>query len=87
MFPKSKEDEKTKKELRDKRDELVREKNRIKKQLKAKKEYVKKLENRSISKKRKKEIAKVPFIYYVSTCKREGGYKNGNFSILIDVLA
>ena len=52
-----------------------------------KKEFVKKLENRSISKKRKKEIAKVPFIYYVSTCKREGGYKNGNFSILIDVLA
>ena len=79
MFPKSKEDEKTKKELRDKRDELVREKNRIKKQLKAKKEYVKKLENRSISKKRKKEIAKVPFIYYVSTYKGKGVNKKWQF--------
>ena len=80
MFPKSKEDEETKKELRDKKDELVREKNRIKKQLKSKKEQIKKLENRSISKKRKKEIAKVPFIYYVSTCNGEGGNKMAIFA-------
>ena len=57
--------------MREKRDEAIAEKNRLKKQLKRKNELIKKLQNQSISKVRKKAIAKELIKPYMSEARAD----------------